>query len=111
VDSTSSTWKPDKQVLRWAWLSIAVLVFGGLGGPLMFVSPDLAAATIAVALPFWFISLIKLWLAIGRAREIPPKTQNQLKLSLIVMGPVPVLQILIFNYFPESNFSGLRRSP
>jgi len=109
MDPTApANWKLDKQVLRWAWVSMIVLMFGGLGGPLMFVNPDIAPATIAVALPFFFLSLIKLWLEIGRAREMPPEIQSQLKRNLVLLGPVPVLQLLIFNYFPESSFSGLR---
>jgi hypothetical protein len=73
-----------------------------------FIQETIAITALLVSLPIFFFALFRLWLEIGRDNGIPPAIRNRLRLNLVVFGPVAVLQLLVFVYFPESNFSGLR---
>lgn len=105
--TTSSTWKPDRQIVRWARSTVIALVAGGMCGPLMFLNTNLATGALVLALPVAFFSLFMFWLAIGRSQVVPAPIKRQLRRNVLLMGPIPALQVLIFNRFPESSFSGL----
>jgi cadmium resistance protein CadD (predicted permease) len=105
----TQSWKPGKNVVRWAWASIISLAAGAwIGGIFVFIQETIAITALLVSLPIFFFALFRLWLEIGRDNGIPPAIRNRLRLNLVVFGPVAVLQLLVFVYFPESNFSGLR---
>jgi len=108
----SEYWKPGKPVMRWAWVSMIALATGAwTGGIFVFFHPTVSITAIVVALPIFFFALSRLWIEIGRAEEIPPALRSHLRRNLVLAGPVVALQLLIFNYFPESEFSGIRGKP
>jgi cadmium resistance protein CadD (predicted permease) len=106
----TQTWKPGETVIRWAWVSMIALAAGAwIGGIFVFFNPTVSITALVVALPVFYFALTRLWLEIGRDSGIPPTTRSQLRRNLVVFGPVAVLQLLIFVFFPDSGFSGLRR--
>jgi hypothetical protein len=108
----TQTWKPGEAVIRWAWVSIIALAGGAwIGGICFFFNPTVSITALVIALPVFYFALSLLWIEIGRDDGIPPAIRSQLRRNLVVFGPVTVLQLLIFVFFPESDFSGLRRKP
>jgi uncharacterized membrane protein len=53
------------------------------------------------------VSIVAFYRAIGRSQSIPSSIQRQLRRNLFLFGPVVLAQLLIYNYFPNSSFSGL----
>jgi hypothetical protein len=110
--TSSENWKPGKPVLQWAWISIIALICGSwIGAIFVFVKPVIAISALVVSLPVFYFALLRLWLEIGRAKEIPGTIKTRLRRNLLFFGPVAVQQILLYNYFPDSRFSGLRVKP
>jgi hypothetical protein len=108
----TESWKPGKSVIRWAWASIISLAVGAwIGGIFVFIQQTIAITALVVSLPILFFSLLCLWLEIGRDDGIPSAVRSQLRRNLVVIGPVAVLQLLVFVCFPGSNFSGLQKEP
>jgi len=52
-------------------------------------------------------SMVAFYRAVGRSQSIPASTQHLLRRNLFVFGPVVMAQLLVYNYFPNSSFSGL----
>jgi hypothetical protein len=104
------TWKPDTNVVRWAWVFTITLAAGsGIGAlGVLFSSYTVVAWSIVLCLPIALVSLIAFWMAVGRATDIPLSVKRQLRRNLLLLGGVVALQVLLFNYFPNSSFSGLK---
>jgi hypothetical protein len=110
TDAPNEPWKPCKNVIRWAWASLIALAAGAwIGGIFVFFQQTIAISALAVSLPAFFFALSRLWVAIGRDNGIPSAIRSKLRRNLVIFGPVAVLQLLIFVFFPDSEFSGLRR--
>jgi len=104
------TWKPDTNVVRWAWVFTITLAAGSWIGALgvLFSIYTVAVWSIVLCLPIAFVSLVAFWMAVGRATDIPSSVKRQLHRNLLLLGGVAVLQVLLFNYFPNSSFSGIK---
>jgi cadmium resistance protein CadD (predicted permease) len=108
----TQSWKPGKNVIRWVWASTISLAAGAwIGGIFVFIQQTIAITALVVSLPVFFFSLLRLWLEVGRDDGIPPAVRSQLRRNIVVFGPVAVLQLLVFVYFPGSSFSGLQKEP
>jgi VIT1/CCC1 family predicted Fe2+/Mn2+ transporter len=107
--STKHRWRPAPNELRWAWLTTIALVSGGIVGIIAVVLSDylIGAVGIVVVLVVAFMSMVGFWGAVGRSKTIPPPCKRQLRRNLLFLGPVAVAQLLAYNYFPNSGFSGL----
>jgi len=70
----------------------------------------LMAVAIVFAVVGAAISLGALWRAIGGDPGIPARIRRRLRLNLLLAGPVVALQLLVYNYQPCSNLSGLGES-
>ena len=108
--SVMPTWKPDTNVVRWAWVFTITLAAGSWIGALgvLFSSYTVVAWSIVLCLPIALVSSIAFWMAVGRATDIPLSVKRQLRRNLLLLGGVVALQVLLFNYFPNSSFSGLK---
>ena len=105
----TESWETGKYVIRWAWASFGALATGAwIGGIFVFIQQTIAITALVVSLSVFFFALSRLWVEIGRDNGIPPAIRSQLRRNLVIVGPVAVVQILVFVYFPESDFSGLR---
>lgn len=109
--SSNRKWKPGQQVLFWARTSCYSLCAGAwIGVALFFIAEHLAIAALVVSLPIAFIGFFRFWIEVQRDEGIPLNIQKKLRQNLFLGGPVVVLQVLIYNRFPNSGFSGLNAS-
>ena len=109
--SSNDNWKPGQRVLFWARASCYSLCAGAwLGAALFFVAEQLAIAVLVLSLPIAFLGFFRFWLEIGHDEGIPLNIRTKLKQNLVFSGPIAPLQVLIYNRFPDSGFSGLNIS-
>ncbi len=107
--SSSDQWKPGNRVLFWARTTVIAMCAGAwIGAAFIFSVELIAVGAVAISVPVVFFGLFRLWQELGIADEIPPKVRRQLRQNMILFGPVTALQLLIYNRFPNSGFSGLR---
>ena len=108
--SIGTSWKPDTAVVRWAWIGMAfpVVLFLPVGAISLF-RPSYTIGAIALVAGIVVItsSMVAFYRAVGRSTSIPTPTQHMLRRNLFLLGPVVMAQLLIYNYFPNSSFSGL----
>ena len=108
--SKYSPWKPETNVLRWAWIAFGPLpLFVGAVAILSLVlsSYTIGAIGVVVGLLVAAVSMVAFFRAVGRSRSIPASVRRLLRRNLLLFGPVAMAQLLIYNYFPNSGFSGL----
>ena len=108
--STNSPWKPDASVLRWAWVALIPLpLFFGVAGALSLFLSSYTIGAIAVVVGVVAMSalMVLFFRAVGRSQSIPVSIRSLLRRNLLLFGPVAMAQLLVYNYFPNSGFSGL----
>ena len=108
--STTSSWKPDAGVLRWAWIAVIPLplFFGAAGALSLFLSNyTIGAVGVVVGLVALSALMVQFFRAVGRSQSIPASIRRLLRRNLLLFGPVAMAQLLVYNYFPNSGFSGL----
>jgi len=79
-----------------------------IGATFIPVSLQIVSGAVFVAVLVELFSLFRFWRKLGDAEEIPKKVRRQLRQNVLFFGPVGVVQLLIYNRFPNSGFSGLR---
>ncbi len=107
---TNSPWKPDASVLRWAWVALIPLplLFGVAGALSLFLSSyTIGAIAVVVGVVAMFTLMVLFFRAVGRSQLIPASIRRLLRRNLLLFGPVAMAQLLVYNYFPNSGFSGL----
>jgi len=102
-------WNPGRHALFWARASIfAPSVIMLIGGAFIRVSLQIVSGAVFAAVLVGFFCLFRFWRELGHADEIPEKVRRQLRQSVLLFGPTSAVQLLIYNRFPNSEFSGLR---
>ena len=107
---TVPSWKPDTAVVRWAWIGMGfpVALFVPVGAISLFrPSYTIGAIAVVAGLAAIIVSMVAFYRAVGRSQSIPSSTQRLLRRNLFLFGPVVLAQLLVYNYFPNSGFSGL----
>ncbi len=105
-------WKPDTIVIRWAWIVMIFLsLFVGTACALSLLlsSYFIGAIGVVVGLLVTAASMVAFFRAVGRSQSIPPSIRRILRRNLLLFGPIAMAQLLVYNYFPNSGFSGLER--
>jgi len=96
-------------VLFWArsslFFPIAIMLVGAAFIP---VSLQIVSGAAFAAILACLFCLFRYWRELGDAEEIPQEVRRRLRQNLLFFGPVGVVQLLIYNCFPNSGFSGLR---
>ena len=102
-------WKPGRRVLFWARASVffplAIMLIGSAFVP---VSLQIVSGAVFVAVLVGLFATYRFWRELGKAEEIPLEVRRRLRQSVLFFGTVVVVQLLIYNRFPNSGFSGLR---
>jgi hypothetical protein len=79
-----------------------------IGAAFIPVSLQIASGALSAAILVSLFCLFRFLRELGDAEEIPVKVRRQLRQNALFFGPVGVVQLLIYNRFPNSGFSGLR---
>jgi len=84
------------------------LFFGASGALSLFLSSyTIGAVAVVVGLVVLSALMVLFFRAVGRSQSIPASIRRVLRRNLLLFGPVAMAQLLVYNYFPNSGFSGL----
>jgi H+/Cl- antiporter ClcA len=74
---------------------------------LVLSSYDIAAFGVIIGVLVAAATMAGFFQAVGESESIPLSTKRQLRRNVVLLGPVAMIQLLVYTYFPKSRFSGL----